>query len=335
MLFKPSKLIVKLVNQIHPWVPYKLAYWVKSFIAILLASFKSWVDHRASSKGAALAFYTLFSLTPILILVISIGGYFFGEQAAKGQIISQIQGLVGPNGANAIQALLASARNKSDGLWATLIASGLLLIGATSVFSELKGSLDELWGVKKSKLSVVSVLLRTRLLSFGLVLILAFLLLISLVVSAALAFLDQYLGNAFSGATLFFKSLSLIVSFGVIASLFATIYKLLPDEILSWYDVWMGAFFTAILFMLGKYFIGLYLGNSAIASSFGAAGSIIALLLWVYYSAQIFFLGSEFTRQFAIRFGSLQQKKQVQLALDKVLANPLNEVASEAKNHHN
>lgn len=306
--------------------------WLKCLSKVLLESLVSWIDHRATSKGAALAFYTLFSLTPILILVIAVAGYFFGVQAAQGQIISQIRYLVGPNGASAIQALLASARDPASGLWATLVASVLLLIGATSVFTELKGSLDELWGVEKSKLSPVSVLLRTRLLSFGLVLVLAFLLLISLVISAALTVLEHYAGGILSSSAILFTTLSSLISFGVIASLFAVIYKMLPDAPLSWHDVWMGAVFTAGLFTLGKYLIGFYLGNSAMASGFGAAGSVIALLLWVYYSAQIFFLGAEFTRQYALRFGSLQQEKQRQLALDKVLAKPLVEAEAKVKN---
>lgn len=306
--------------------------WLKCLSKVLLETLVSWIDHRATSKGAALAFYTLFSLTPILILVIAVAGYFFGVQAAQGQIISQIRYLVGPNGASAIQALLASARDPASGLWATLVASVLLLIGATSVFTELKGSLDELWGVEKSKLSPVSVLLRTRLLSFGLVLVLAFLLLISLVISAALTVLEHYAGGILSSSAILFTTLSSLISFGVIASLFAVIYKMLPDAPLSWHDVWMGAVFTAGLFTLGKYLIGFYLGNSAMASGFGAAGSVIALLLWVYYSAQIFFLGAEFTRQYALRFGSLQQEKQRQLALDKVLAKPLAEAEAKVKN---
>lgn len=310
------------------WLTQALPDWIKCLSKVFLASLISWVNHRATSKGAALAFYTLFSLTPILILVIAVAGYFFGEEAAQGQIISQIRYLVGPNGATAIQALLASAHDPAGGLWATGVAIVLLLIGATSVFAELKGSLDELWGVEKSRLSAVNVLLRTRLLSFGLVLVLAFLLLISLVISAALSVLKHYAGGVFSSSAILLTILSSLISFGVIASLFAVIYKMLPDAPLSWHDVWMGAVFTAGLFTLGKYLIGFYLGNSAMASGFGAAGSVIALLLWVYYSAQIFFLGAEFTRQYALSFGSLQQEKQRQLAIDKMLAKPLAENVS-------
>src|SRR6478672_5910264 len=277
--------------------------------AVLLDSVKSWVDHRGASKGAALAFYTLFSMTPILIVAIAVAGYFFGAEAAQGEIIAELQGLVGRNGAQAIQALLAAARNPASGLVATIVSSVLLLVGATSVFAELKDSLDELWGIEQPLQSGIMALVRTRLLSFGLILVLAFLLLISLVVSAALAVLERFAGGIWSSSADALSILSSSISFTVIACLFAVIYKMLPNVVLSWRDVWIGAVVTAALFSMGKFAIGLYLGNSAVASGFGAAGSVIALLLWVYYSAQIFFLGAEFTRQYALRFGSLQHER--------------------------
>ncbi|OYY95753.1 MAG: hypothetical protein B7Y41_00200 [Hydrogenophilales bacterium 28-61-23] len=285
-----------------------------------MQSLTAWIDHRADSKGAALAFYTLFSMTPILVLAIAVAGYFFGAEAAQGEIVAQVRGLVGTNGALAIQALLAGARDPASGLMATLVASVLLLLATTSVFVELKGSLDELWGIDKPHQSAFGMLLRTRLLSFGLVLVLTFLLLVSLVVSAALAMLERYADWVWGGSFELLATAASLVSFGVIAGLFAVIYKTLPEAPLSWRDVWIGAFFTAALFSLGKYAIGLYLGNSGVASSFGAAGSLIALLLWVYYSAQIFFLGAEFTRQYALGFGSLRPAQ----------SDPNTEVASHA-----
>jgi membrane protein len=284
-------------------------HWLGRLKIVLIESLTSWIDHRAASKGAALAFYTLFSLTPILVLAIAVAGYVFGEEAAQGEIVAQIRGLVGPNGAKAIQALLAAARNPSSGMVATLAASVLLLVGATSVFAELKGSLDELWGIGKPCKSALGLFLRTRLLSFGLVLVLAFLLLVSLVVSAALAMFEGYAHGKLGSSAAVLATFSSLMSFGVIACMFAIIYKTLPDAPLSWRDVWIGAAFTAGLFSLGKYAIGLYLGNSDVASGFGAAGSLIALLLWVYYSAQIFFLGAEFTRHYALWFGSLQHER--------------------------
>lgn len=287
----------------------RMPHWVRRLKVVLVESLTSWIDHRGASKGAALAFYTLFSMTPILVLAIVVAGYVFGAEAAQGEIVAQVQGLVGPNGAQAIQALLAAARDPDSGRVATLVASALLLLGATSVFAELKGSLDDLWGIGKPCRSAFGVLLRTRLLSFGMVLVLAFLLLVSLVVSAALAMLERHAGGVLGSSAEVLATASSFISFGVIACMFAVIYKTLPDAPLSWRDVWIGAAFTAGLFSLGKYAIGLYLGNSGVASSFGAAGSLIALLLWVYYSAQIFFLGAAFTRQYALWFGSLQHDR--------------------------
>jgi membrane protein len=276
---------------------------------VLIESMKSWINHRGGSKGAALAFYTLFSMTPILMLAIVVAGSVFGAEAAQGEIVAQVQGLVGPNGAKAIQAFLAAARDPASGQVATLIASVLLLVGATSVFAELKDSLDELWGIAKPSRSTLSMLLKTRLLSFGMVLTLAFLLLVSLIFSATLALFERYAGEILGNFATVVAIITALISFGVIACMFAIIYKTLPEASLAWRDVWIGALFTAGLFSLGKYVIGLYLGKSGVTSSFGAAGSLIALLLWVYYSAQIFFLGAEFTRHYALRYGSLQQEK--------------------------
>jgi len=280
--------------------------WLRRLSIVMRKSFSSWMDHRATSKAAALAFYTLFSMTPILVLSIAVAGYVFGAEAAQGEIVAQVQGLVGPNGAQAIQALLAAAQDPTSGMVATLVASVLLLIGATSVFAELKDSLDDIWGVDRSDQPAFTEIVRTRLLSFGMVLVLSFLLLVSLVISATLGMLENHLGGVLRSSVEVLATLSSLISFGVIASMFAIIYKTLPDAPLTWRDVWIGAVFTATLFSLGKYFIGLYLGNTGVASSFGAAGSLIALLLWVYYSALIFFLGAEFTRHYALWFGSLK-----------------------------
>lgn len=289
--------------------PSALTY-LRRLYRVLIDSVKAWINHRGASKGAALAFYTLFSMTPILVLAIAVAGYFFGAEAAQGEIISQLQGLIGPNGAQALQAVLAAARDPASGLVAAVVSSVLLLVGATSVFTELKNSLDDLWGIEQPVQSGIMVLVRNRILSFGLILVLAFLMLISLIVSAALAVLARYAGDIWSSSAAALVTLSSFISFSVIACLFAVIYKTLPNVVLAWRDVWTGALVTAALFSLGKYVIGLYLGNSAVASGFGAAGSVIALLLWVYYSAQIFFLGAEFTRQYALRFGSLQHDRR-------------------------
>jgi membrane protein len=267
-----------------------------------------WSDHRAASKGAALAYYSLFSLAPILVLVIAVAGFFYGTDAAQGQLMGQLRGLVGAQGAETIQTILAGARNKDSGLIATIVASVLLVVGATSAFAELKDSLDEIWDVPPPKDASWWDTVRTRLLSFGLILTLGLLLMTSLVVSAALNVMEKFIGGMWHDATVILGWVASAFSFLVIAVMFGAIYKLLPRIKLSWHDVTIGALGTAILFTMGKFVIGLYIGNSGAASSFGAAGSLIALLLWVYYSAQIFFLGAEFTRQYALQLGSLGSK---------------------------
>lgn len=265
--------------------------------SVVAKSLSAWIDHRCSSKGAALAFYTLFSMTPILVLAIAGAAHFFGAEAAEAEIIAQVAGVVGREGAEVLRPLLAGARDPAASLMATLVASVVLLVAATAVFVELKGSLDELWGFEPPKGRAVIAFLRTQLHSFGLVLVLAFLLLASLVLGTVIELVKPESGGAWVSSAL---------SFAVIACLFAVIFKALPEVALSWSDVWIGALFTAVLFSVGKVAIGLYLGRSVVASGFGTAGSLIALLLWVYYSSQIFFLGAEFTRQYALAYGSLR-----------------------------
>lgn len=274
---------------------------------VLVATMEAWVQHRGASKGAALAFYTLFSMTPILMMIIAVAGYFFGADAAQGQIMAQISGQIGPNGAQAIQALLAASRDGGSGILASVIAGLLLVIGATSVFTELKSSLDEIWDCPPNTQSTLGALIKTRLIAFALILILALLLVASLLANAVFGVLENHVIGSWSHFAELFGLLSSLLSYAVIACLFAVIYKMLPAKSLCWREVWIGAAFTTVLFSLGKYGIGLYLSSSGITSSFGAAGSLIALLLWIYYSAQIFFLGAEFTRQYALRFGSLHQ----------------------------
>ncbi|UVW30149.1 YihY/virulence factor BrkB family protein [Massilia sp. H6] len=286
----------------------KWQLYSRGLIGVVRCAFTEWLAHRAASKGAALAFYTLFSLAPILVLVIAVAGMFYGHDAAQGQLLDELRGLVGAQGAETIQTILAGARNQEDGRFATIVAGVLLLIGATTVFAELKDSLDEIWGVPPPKDAGFWDLIRTRLLSFGLILVLGFLLLVSLAVSAGLAVIENYIGDMWKDAAFVMGWVARGISFVVIAVLFGVIYKLLPRIRLSWHDVIIGALGTAAMFSLGKFLIGLYIGNSGAADSFGAAGSLIALLLWVYYSAQIFFLGAEFARQYALKMGSLKHK---------------------------
>jgi membrane protein len=282
--------------------PSKAAAWRHIFTGAV----EAWLRHRAASKGAALAFYTLFSMAPVLILVIAIAGAFFGAQAAQGEIVGQLSGLLGSVGAEAIQTVLVNAVDAKSGVFATAVATVLLLVGATTVFAELKDSLDEIWQAPKPPATGVMGVLRSRLLSFGLILVLGFLLLVSLAVNAVLAVLENYWRSLSIDFLFVLGPLSSLVSFLVIASLFAAIFKMLPQVALAWRDVWVGAIGTAALFTAGKYLIGVYLGNSGVTSSYGAAGSLVALLLWIYYSAQIFFFGAEFTRQYALHFGSLR-----------------------------
>jgi membrane protein len=299
------------------WRPYS-----RQLRDVMRCAASDWITHRAASKGAALAFYTMFSIAPVLVLVIAIAGVFYGAEAAQGQLLTQLRGLVGEQGAAAIQAVLAGARNHDSGRVASLIAGALLLFGATTAFAELKDSLDEIWAMPGDPPRPNSAgwfdTVRTRLLSFGLVLVLAFMLMVSLVVSAGLAVLTHFMAGLWKDATVLLSWLASLISFGVIAVLFGVIYKMLPRIRLSWRDVSAGALGTAALFTLGKFAIGLYIGNSGVANSFGAAGSMIALLLWVYYSAQVFFLGAEFARQYALQMGSLRNKPDVQPSSAKV-----------------
>jgi len=284
----------------------KIPAWIPTLGRLLVASMKAWVRHRAPSKGAALAFYTLFSMAPILVLVVAVVGYFLGQEAVRGELFSQLQGLVGTTGAKAVQSIVVDAHLPGTGRTATVIASILLVVGATSVFAELKDSLDDIWNVQTPMPTGLMAILRSRVLSFGLVLVLAFLLLVTLVVDTGLALVARLWEGLWLHSITIISATSQVFSFVVILGLFAVIYKMLPEVRLSWGDVAIGALCTATLFSLGKHLIGAYLGNSAVGSSFGAAGSVAALLIWVYYSAQVFFLGAEFTREYALTFGSLR-----------------------------
>ncbi len=262
-----------------------------------------WMNHNASRTGAALAFYTVFSLAPILLLSIAIAGLFFGEQAARGEIFEQIRGLVGPSGAAAVQSVVQNASESGAGALSTVFSVLTVLIGATTALVELKAGLDKIWEVPPEQRQGFWYFVRTRLLSVGVILALAFLLLVSLVISASLTALERFSwGEHF--VSLVAGWLNILFSFVLVTALFATIYKVLPSVRIAWRDVTIGALVTAALFSAGKYVIGVYIGNSGLGSTYGAAGSIILLLVWVYYSAQIFLFGAEFTRSYAHRFGS-------------------------------
>jgi membrane protein len=256
--------------------------------------------------GAAIAYYTVFSIAPLLLLVIAIAGLFFGRDAVQGEIMTQVQGMMGEEGAVAIEGLMESASEPKTSLIATVASTILLLFGATTVFAELQNSLDRIWEVpEQRKPSGIWGFVRTRLLSFGLVLGIGFLLLVSLVVGAAIAALGTLWGRYFEGQEALLQSLNVLVSLCLSSGLFAMIYKLMPRTPIAWRDVVIGALATALLFEIGKFAIGLYLGKSGVTSGFGAAGSLAVLLVWVYYSAQIFLLGAEFTRAYAMQHGSV------------------------------
>jgi membrane protein len=256
--------------------------------------------------GAALAFYTLFSVAPILIIALAIAGAVFGPHAAEQELLGQLQALTGSSGADALRGLLASAHYSDKKGMAAVVGIGALVVGATSVFGELQRSLDVIWGSpEESKRDAAWwKVLRSRLLSFGMVLGVGFLLLVSLIASAVLAAFGSWLQTRFSGLQIVLPALDMIISFGMTVVLFAMIYKYIPHQDIAWRDVWIGAVVTAFLFTIGKLLIGLYLGRSSFSSAYGAAGSLIVLLLWIYYSAQIFLLGAEFTRVFAYSQGS-------------------------------
>jgi membrane protein len=267
----------------------------------------SWSADYAPSMGAALSYYTLFSIAPLLIIVIAVAGLVFGDEAARGAIFEQLRGMTGDEGARAVEGMVQAADRPKEGAVASVIGALVLLVGATTVFGELQNALDRIWRAPaRQQSSGWWNLVRTRLLSFGMVLGIAFLLMVSLVLSAALAALGKLW--AFSGWEALSHALDVLVSFGITTALFAMIYKFIPRVHVAWHDVWIGAAFTAILFALGKFLIGLYIGKSAVASTFGAAGSLVVLMLWVYYSAQIFLLGAEFTWVYAHEHGSRRGK---------------------------
>ena len=264
-----------------------------------------WVDDYAQSMGAALAFYTMFSIAPLLLIVISIAGLVFGDEAAHGEIFGQLEELLGPAGALAVQGMLESVSKPAESVTASAVGVGLLLIGATSVFGELQDALDRIWRAPvRAPSSGLWGLVRARLLSFGMILGIGFLLMVSLVASAALAGLRKWWSPLFSDWITIASGVEFASSFALVTVVFAMIYKIMPRVQIAWKDVWIGAGVTSLLFTVGKFLIGLYIGGSGIASGFGAAASLVVVLVWVYYSAQVFLFGAEFTWAYSHKFGS-------------------------------
>lgn len=268
---------------------------------------EAWIDDAAPSMGAALAYYAVFSLAPLLLIVMAVVGFVFGADVARAEVVRQVSALIGPEHAATVDGLVRAIDRPSHGSLATVVGLITLLVGATSVFAELESALDRVWRSPPRRLNSVLAWFRTRLLSLGLVLAIGFLLLVSLVATAALSAFGNWWSQWFSAWVLLAQWLNFGLSFAFVAAVFAMIYKWMPQVKLSWRDVLIGAVLTALLFTIGKTLVGLYIGHSAVVSAFGAAGSVIVLLVWVYYSAQIFLLGAEFTAVFSRRFGSLRE----------------------------
>jgi len=275
---------------------------------ILKLTYRDWKEDNASRLSAALAYYTVFSLAPMLIIIIAITGLIWETEAVRMQILSQVQDLIGPEGTDFVANLIADKGSPAEGIVALLLGIITLLFGALGVFNELHTSLNIIWNIKAEKtkgfFQSIKKLLMDRFLSFAMILAIGFLLLVSLVVTAALSATQETIGNAFPFSEFFIQIVNLAISVGVITILFALMFKFLPDAEISWHDAWIGAFITSLLFSLGKAAIGIYLGNSAVGSIFGAAGSLILILLWIYYSALILFFGAEFTQVYANQYGS-------------------------------
>jgi membrane protein len=274
--------------------------------SLLKEAIQAWSNDYAPSMGAALSYYTLFSIAPLFLIVIAVAGWFFGEAAVRGELTGALEGLMGEQGARAIEGLLASVSKPEEGIIATVIGVLVLILGATTVFGELQNNLDRIWRAPPRKeIGSVWKLLRSRLLSIGMILGIAFLLMVSLALDAVLQLVGKLWGT---GAwQVFAQLLNTIVAFALTTTVFAMIYKLMPRAKIAWRDVWVGAAVTALLFTIGKFLIGLYIGRSAVASSFGAAASLVVVMVWVYYSAQIFLLGAEFTWVYAHTYGSRRE----------------------------
>ena len=278
---------------------------VRDLFDMARAAVAAWSADYASSMGAALSYYAVFSIAPLLLIVISIAGLVYGEDAARGAVFYQVRGMMGDAAAVALQGLLASVHKPAQSIMAATVGLLLLIVGATSVFGELQSALDRIWRTpEKAKKGGLRQLIRTRLVSFAMIVGIGILLIGSLLASATLVFLEHWWGTLFGAQALVASALNILLSYAIVTVMFAMIYKIMPRVRIAWRDVWIGAAITATLFTIGKYVIGLYIGKSGVTSTFGAAGSLVVILLWVYYSAQIFLLGAEFTWVYAHRFGS-------------------------------
>lgn len=280
----------------------------RGFWSATKETFAAFFAHQPFQLAAALSYYTLLSLAPLLLVVIGIAGLAFGEQAVRGELVARMHSLLGQQGAEAIQTVIAHASRSNRGLLSTIVGVVIMLVGATTVFMQLQASLNQIWGVEAAPdRSAIWLFIRYRLLSLAMVFSLGFLLLLSLVLSTAITGLHGYLPEVYPGSATLLRILNIVVTLAVITVVIALTFKFLPDVEIAWRDVWVGAIITSALFAVGKYFIGLYLGHASIGSSFGAAGSIVVLMVWVYYTSLILFFGAEITQVYARRIGTTIQ----------------------------
>jgi membrane protein len=284
--------------------------WLQGWVSLCEKAVYSWLDDRAPRMGAAIAYYTVFSLAPMLVMVIAVAGLAFGQKAAEGALFGELADLIGPESAVAVQAMLRSASSTRSGLFATAIGIGALVIAATAVFGELQSALNVIWKTPASGSLGVWHLLKSRLVSLSVILVIGFLLLVSLVISTALAAFSGYLDWILPGLATILHIVHLILSFGFTTVLFAMIFKILPDNPVEWEEVWLGGAVAALLFTVGKHLISLYIGSSNMASTYGAAGALIIVLVWVYYSVQILLLGAEFAKAYSDRRRALRESRQ-------------------------
>ena len=280
-----------------------LAMKREQIVPLLKETGQSWKKDKVTRLAAALAFYTLLSIAPLLVLAVSIAGLVLDEEAARGQIAGELSGIVGPQGGAAIQTIIVNARAPGSGTLSGLLGLGALLFGASGVFGELQAALNTIWEVAPKPGRGVWGFIRQRFFSFGMVLAVAFLLLVSLVLSTAVAAIGTYMASSLPGGAVVWEILNVVFSLAMVTALFALIFKVVPDVEIRWRDVWLGALVTALSFTLGKTLLGVYLGRTTAASPYGAAGSVVLLVIWIYYSAQILFLGAEFTQVYAKHFG--------------------------------
>ncbi|OQY43160.1 MAG: ribonuclease BN [Anaerolineaceae bacterium 4572_78] len=267
---------------------------------LVVETFKGWIDDKASRIAAALAYYTIFAIAPLLIITISVVGFVFGESAAQNEIATQLEDMIGPEVASVVESAVASTNKPTSGIIATIIGFVTMLLGASGLFGEIQAALNTIWKAEPPEGGGIMLLVKNRLILFGMVFSIGFVLMLSLFAGIAVTAVTEYFDF---GA--FLQWLNLIISFGLVTLLFAIIYKVLPDVTPAWSDVWIGSAVTSLLFTIGKLLIGLYMGSSNIGSAYGAAGSLIVFLVWIYYSAQVFLLGAEFTYVYAHRYGSL------------------------------